>query len=162
MEASRELIPINQSDVPDYSEVLLSGPDIQSPLYRNSCDLAAELIANGNSYRGVAAKLGLAESTVNWWIRYSVHFNALIEQKKVERREKLLSRIEDFGEKTWFANAWILERNKAFKGEFAQPKAGSGGQTAIQINVVLSSSPGQGDTTITLSPEPDCDQDNKV
>jgi len=152
MEASRELVTINK--LPPYKEEKAPPPQINSPVYRNLCDIAAELLGRGTSIIGTARKLGLHENTVEYWLKTS-HFVGLVEQKKEEYRLKLLDRIDEAGNKTWFANAWILERNKAFKGEFAQPKASPAGSGNIQINVVVGTSPtGPGGTTVTVGQAP--------
>ena len=98
-------------------------PDVQSPLYERLAPLAAEILAHGSSHRAAAAKLGLGERTVNWWVTHSSHFAYLVRLKKEELRQELLGNIRKAGQKEhlWTASAWYLERNKAFEGEFDPP-----------------------------------------
>jgi hypothetical protein len=129
-------IDANQTLPQHYQEIAIPEPEITTLKYLNTCELAADLLGNGNSIRGTAALVGLHEDTVHYWLDNSSHFRALIEIKKVARREKLLGRIDKASEKNWFAAAWILERNKVFGGEFKQQAAtNQGAAVNIQINV---------------------------
>ena len=49
------------------------------------------------------------DTLINWKKRYS-DFSDRIEQKKLELEARLLDRIKKAGEKTWQADAWLLER----------------------------------------------------
>ena len=119
-----------------YQEYPALKPDIQSPTYVNLCEIAAELISQGTSYRATAVKIGVHHDTIEYWVKYSPHFRSLIEYKKHEYRLDLLSSIDKARHKNWFAAAWILERNKVFGGEFKQQAAQSQGSAVnIQINV---------------------------
>ena len=66
------------------------------------------------------------------------HFRALIEGEKTRLRNELIERIRSSGEKPhlWAANAWILERNKAFGDEFKLNKDDKGqGNVTVQIAI---------------------------
>jgi hypothetical protein len=128
-----QVITPNQPD--DYKEDDFPSPVITTQKYKNLSLLAAELLANGNSLTGTAGQCGIGANTLKYWLK-TAHFSMLVEYKRTERREQLLSRIDNASHKNWFASAWLLERNKAFKGEFAQPKAQAGvGSINVQVNL---------------------------
>ena len=150
MEASRDLV------TQTYKEISLPAPSITTEKYKSLSEPAAELLAQGFTLKSAAFELGIHWNTLEYWAKNDVHFCALLEYKRDQYRKKFLDRIDEAGNKTWFANAWILERNKAFKGEFAQPKAAAAGSGNIQINVVVGTSPaGSGGTTVTVGAAPD-------
>ena len=122
MECKQVLI-VHDPNLPEYHDDVAPPKDVISPLYDRCAEIAAEALAMGGSYRGVAAKLGLAYRTVAWWEQHSLHFAHLVQLKKQALREELLGNIRKAGQKEhlWTASAWYLERNKAFEGEFDPP-----------------------------------------
>jgi hypothetical protein len=154
MEASRELVPQDELVSP-YKEDNFPAPTIRSRKYDSLAPIVADLFAQGWSLLGACREVNLSKGTVEYWFKTG-HVQALLEHKRDQYRKKFLDRIDEAGNKTWFANAWILERNKAFKGEFAQPKAANQASGNIQINVVVGTSPaGSGGTTVTVGAAPD-------
>jgi len=160
MEASKELV-LQDKSVSPYKEDSFPAPTIRSRKYDSLAPIVAELFAQGWSLLGACREVNLSKGTVEYWFKTG-HFQALLEHKRDQYRRKFLDRIDEAGNKTWFANAWILERNKAFKGEFAQPKAQAQGSGNIQINVVIGNAPaGTGGTTVTVGAA-HCEEEDKV
>lgn len=130
---------VSVADAPPYSEELLPEPNIQSHFYLGKCLEAAQLLANGNTVSGTAATIGCDRKTLQWWMAHSPHFVALIEREKSRIREELLNRIRTASEgrpHLWAANAWYLERNKAFGDEFKLNKDDQGrGNVVVQIAI---------------------------
>lgn len=140
----------------DFEEALPE-PKIKTQKYLNCSEPIAILLARGWTVTGAAAKYNLDRSTVQRWMD-TPHFAALLEAKKDEYRDTLLTKIEKAGDKEhlWTANSWILERSKVFKGEYAQPKAISGATGNIQINVQVGSPPGEASgVTVTIGENTD-------
>ena len=131
-------------------------PPINSPLYRNCSENIALELAGGATVTGTAFKYGIDRKTIQTWSKHP-HFLALVQSKKDFLRDELLNRIKDFGEKNWLPNAWLLERNKAFEGEFAQPKAQSQAGGNVQVNVVIGGAPGNQEGVTVEVGQIDCD-----
>lgn len=131
---------------------------LQSPQYKGLSERAAELLARGAKFTGAAALLGISRNTLYAW-RENLHFRSLLEAKKEEYRQELLENIKEAGQKShlWAANAWLLERNKVFEGEFVAPQYKQqdvGGNIVVQINV---SSPRDGGEGLVLGAQKNID-----
>lgn len=56
-----------------------------------------------------ALRAGVSESTVRRW-RQDKRFGRLCQAARALARDKLVKRIEQFGQREWRPNAWLLER----------------------------------------------------
>lgn len=90
----------------------------RSSKYRNLAEVVAEHLARGNIITGVAGMFGIDRATLYNWLKLE-HFNNLLDQKKEEWRSQLLKGIE--GSNEWTAQAWLLERSPAFRGDYSPP-----------------------------------------
>jgi hypothetical protein len=128
----------HNSDLPQpYVEQPPPQPAFKSNIYRNVCEKAALLLANGNSIAGTAGLCGIHRKTLHQWM-HDDHFVTLIEQEKSRLREELLGTIKKASQKPhlWASAAWILERNKAFGDEFKLNKEDKGrGNVVVQIAI---------------------------
>ena len=103
--------------------------------YRQLAETCAEMIARGCSITGTAADHKIARATLYNWLE-TEDFRDLVKYKKDEWRMELLGRIQEAGKQPhlWTANAWLLERCKAFEGEYAPPNVRNPGQVG---NIVV-------------------------
>lgn len=80
-------------------------------------EIILDSISQGLTQRDAATLAGISEDTLSLWKRQDSDFSEQMRQKEVEYKTRLIDGIRKAGEKSWQANAWLLERK--FKEEFA-------------------------------------------
>lgn len=82
-------------------------------------NIILDAISHGYSQRDAAKLAGISEDTISNWKKDS-DFSEQMEQKEIEYKYSLLKTIQDAGQKSWQACAWILERK--YPNEFGKSK----------------------------------------
>jgi transcriptional regulator with XRE-family HTH domain len=81
-------------------------------------EIILDCISRGYSQRDAARLAGISEDTISNWKKDS-DFSEQMEQKEIEYKYSLLKIIQDAGQKSWQACAWILERK--YHSEYGKP-----------------------------------------
>jgi transcriptional regulator with XRE-family HTH domain len=93
-----------------------------------------ESISRGYSQRDAARLAGISEDTISNWKKDS-DFSEQMEQKELEYKYSLLKTIQDAGQKSWQACAWILERK--YPSEFGKSKEDEKTESLFQGQQVI-------------------------
>lgn len=80
-------------------------------------EIILDAISCGLTQRDASTLAGISEDTLSLWKRQDSDFSEQMRQKEIEYKSSLITSIKKAGEKSWQANAWLLERK--YKEEFA-------------------------------------------
>jgi hypothetical protein len=99
-------------------------------------NIILDAIGRGYTQRDASKLAGISEDTLSLWKKDS-EFSEQMEQKEIEYKYSLLKTIQDAGQKSWQACAWILERK--YHSEFGKPKddSNSNESLALQQQLIL-------------------------
>ena len=73
-------------------------------------DALVEILSKGISITAACGYVGISRGTFYKWIKEYPEFDLAIQGSNFELEARLVTKIEDHGEQSWQALAWILER----------------------------------------------------
>ena len=97
-------------------------PKAKNGKHQFTPELEAKILdacSSGFPIEKAGALVGVNPSTIRTWIQRNPKFAVKVETARKNHELSLLKSIEQAGEKSWQAKAWILERNYSY----AQPSA---------------------------------------
>ena len=97
-------------------------PKAKNGKHQFTPELEAKILdacSSGFPIEKAGALVGVNPSTIRTWIQRNQKFAVKVETARKNHELSLLKSIEQAGEKSWQAKAWILERNYSY----AQPSA---------------------------------------
>lgn len=133
----RKLSDYKLAELPENYDDTVHGPPPYFVRYEGMVDKIIEVLEMGGTQQDAAVLAGVSYDTLKQWLRRGrrmrekfedggdvaltgywdkmyISLVEMIETKDAEERLKLLHRIHNFGEETWQANAWLLERKHGF------------------------------------------------
>lgn len=93
-----------------------------------------EAIESGMSNIRACDLVGITENTFYTWIKEKDEFSKRIKEARSRKIKNCLDRIRKAGDRTWQADAWILERTE-FKDFGKQEKIEHSGEQTIRVTI---------------------------